>query len=275
MEAVIEIAGRTVHVSMAPVRPVEGVQLGAVALLRDVSVQAQAGAEHERRLAELTDQNRKLARAAKQLRDLAWASKEAAARTQQSAEPERRYTRPGEVDLQRVIDETVQAAAPLTGGKPVSVVRAHEVGLPSVRADEAQVREALFNLLTNAIEYVQEGQIAVSALRGDGYVVTSIAHTGARISPRYVEAAYDVFSQGPLMGPAETDALRTKLMAIRRSVEAIGGKTWVKNKETLIIYFSLPGGLPLSPGAETPLLARVQPDDPRSLLPSLPSLADN
>jgi PAS domain S-box-containing protein len=256
MEAVLDLSGRTVRMSMAPVRATVGAQLGAVALLRDVTPQVKASAERERQLAELQEENQKLAQAARRMRELAWAGK--------------REAREQGTDLQEVIDEAVQTVAPLTGGKPVSVVRALEVGLPKVKADAALIQGILVDLLKSSVEHVADGQIAVSASCGDGYVVTSVAHTGATIAPQYVEAARMVFDSGRPLAPAGQDDLWARLSAVRRVVENSGGKTWVKNKETLIIYFSLPGGPPTSLAQASALLMRVR-DGGTDPVPPLPA----
>ena len=232
LEVVFEIAGRAVQMSMAPIEATGGAQLGVVALLRDVTAQVRAEAEMEQQLAGLREQNRQLAEAVEHLRELVWAGKMELAL--------------GDTDLQELIEDAVNSVTPLIGDKPVTVVRALEFGLPVIRADETRIRQVLLNLLTNAVKYTKEGQIAVSASHGKGYVVASIAHIGASIAPQYVEAVCERFGRADDPTLWKTDGLRLELSTSRRLVELHGGKMWVRNGRVLIIYLGLPIAGPAS-----------------------------
>jgi len=226
LEVVLRIAGRAVQTSMAPIESSSGAQLGVAALMRDVTAQAEAEEERERQLARLHKQKRELAKAAEHMRKLVWAGKMDLAL--------------GDTDLRELVGEVVRDVAPLIGGKPVTVVRALEFGLPTIRADKGRVRQVLLNLLTNAIKYTKEGQIAVSASHGKGYVIVSIAHIGARVASRYVEAIYEGLGRTEDPVSRKMDGLRLSLSASRRLIELHGGKIWVRKGRMLIIHFGLP-----------------------------------
>jgi signal transduction histidine kinase len=226
MEAVFEIAGRAVRTSMAPIEAAEGKQQGVVALLRDVTAQVQAEADRERQLAHLWEQNQELEKAAEHLQDLAWVGKMDLALR--------------DMDLQELIEDAVTAASALVGDKPVTLLRALELDLPVVQADRTRLRQVLLNLLSTAIKHMEQGQIAVSALRGKGYAVVSIAHIGRNISPQYVEALCEEFGWVDEVVSRKVDGLRLGLSVSRRLIELHGGKTWVRKGRVLVLYFGLP-----------------------------------
>ncbi|MGI8480273.1 MAG: sensor histidine kinase, partial [Gaiellaceae bacterium] len=87
--------------------------------------------------------------------------------------------RRGQVDIGRLVDEAV-AAAVLGGGN----VRAEVDGdLPLLRADPLRLRQALDNLVSNAVRHAgSTAEVLVSAQQGDGAVLLSVADTGAGVS---------------------------------------------------------------------------------------------
>jgi len=79
------------------------------------------------------------------------------------------------IDIGRLVEETV-AAAVLGGGN----VRAEvDDGLPSLHVDPLRLRQALDNLVSNALVHSDStAEVIVSARRGDGAVLLSVADTG-------------------------------------------------------------------------------------------------
>jgi len=226
LEIVFEVAGRAVRTSMASIESSGGAQLGVVALMRDITAQVRAKAERDQQLADLQEQNQQLAEAAEHLQELVWAGKMELALS--------------DTDLQELIEDAVTSVAPLIGDKPVTVVRALEFGLPSIRADKTRLRQVLLNLLTNAIKYTREGQIAVSASHGKGYVIVSVAHIGASVASHYVEAVYEGLGRAEDPSSRKMDGLRLSLSTSRRLIELHGGRIWVRKGRVLIIYLGLP-----------------------------------
>ena len=70
MEAVFEVSDRVVQTSIGPVENGEGIQLGVVAVLRDVTALAGAEVERDQLMTELQDHSQQLEAAAEQLREL-------------------------------------------------------------------------------------------------------------------------------------------------------------------------------------------------------------
>ncbi len=68
--ATFEVAGRVVQMSMGPVKASGGLQLGVVAVLRDVTTLARAEAEREQLLVDLQEHSRQLEEAAEQLQEI-------------------------------------------------------------------------------------------------------------------------------------------------------------------------------------------------------------
>ncbi|MEX0850392.1 MAG: ATP-binding protein [Gaiellaceae bacterium] len=96
----------------------------------------------------------------------------------------------GEVDIARLVAETVGAAI-LRGGNVRAVV---DPGLPFVEADPLRVKQALDNLVSNALTYSGAAhEVVVSADEGDGHVRLSVSDEGEGIP---IEEQERIFEAG-------------------------------------------------------------------------------
>jgi two-component system, OmpR family, sensor kinase len=97
--------------------------------------------------------------------------------------------RPTKVDVRRLVDETVVAWA-LTGGN-VRADIAPGVAL-HIEGDRLRLRQALDNLVGNALAHSPEGEeVVVGATPGDGDVLISVVDRGVGIPPEEHERIFD------------------------------------------------------------------------------------
>lgn len=82
-----------------------------------------------------------------------------------------------DVDISRLVDETV-AAAVLRGGNVWAEVVA---GLPALRADPLRLRQALDNLVSNALVHSGSDEVVVQARRGNTSIMVAVTDTGVGI----------------------------------------------------------------------------------------------
>jgi signal transduction histidine kinase len=96
-----------------------------------------------------------------------------------------RQLRPASVSLSSTVADVVRALEPDLEEK---AIRLHvQEGLPVIEADEPQLRQALFNLLINAIQAVdQGGEIVVAGLKSDSHqAVLEIRDDGPGVPPEH------------------------------------------------------------------------------------------
>jgi PAS domain S-box-containing protein len=97
-------------------------------------------------------------------------------------------------DLPELLRETVRLLKPLAEAKGLDL-RA-DIALPegaTIKADRARMRQILFNVIGNGINYTTEGSVTMSARAEDGGVVFDVADTGPGIAPDKLEAIFDRF----------------------------------------------------------------------------------
>jgi len=148
----------------------------------------------------------------------------------------------GDVDMAELVEDAVSITATLIEDKPIELVQMLEPDLPVIRADKTRVRQVLLNLLTNAVKYTEEGRVAVSVSRDDGYVVVSVADTGIGIPLEYRETIFEEFGRVDASTTRKVDGLGLGLSISRRLVELHGGRIWLESEVGIgsVFHFSLP-----------------------------------
>ena len=102
-------------------------------------------------------------------------------------------------DLNKLIDEVEATARPLAAKNTNSFVVHRGDNLGSIRADATKLRQAIFNLLSNAAKFTQNGTVTLSARRlkemNGEWIEVAVADTGIGISREQQQALFSNFSQ--------------------------------------------------------------------------------
>jgi signal transduction histidine kinase len=95
----------------------------------------------------------------------------------------------------------------------------------AVMADERRLRQALFNLVSNAIKYTgPRGQVVLRADRDDDEVVLSVADTGPGISAEDQTRVFEKFERGGHTGGGRVPGLGIGLSLVKSFIELHGGR---------------------------------------------------
>lgn len=115
--------------------------------------------------------------------------------------------------------------------------------LPSVAADPGLLRQALVNLLSNALKFSQhagEPRVEVGAQRsGSGYVI-SVRDNGAGFEPARAAELFQPFKR--LDSSGRFDGSGVGLTIVRRIIERHGGRVWAEGQpgQGATFFFWLP-----------------------------------
>ena len=99
------------------------------------------------------------------------------------------------VDLDKLIDEIEATARPLAAKNANSFMVERGPDLGVMRADITKLRQAIFNLLSNAAKFTQNGQITLSVKRNGDWMEIAVADTGIGISQEQQKVLFSNFTQ--------------------------------------------------------------------------------
>ena len=99
------------------------------------------------------------------------------------------------IDLDKLIDDVEATARPLAAKNTNSFVVERGSSLGTMRADATKLRQAIFNLLSNAAKFTQNGQITLAARRNADWLEIAVIDTGIGISREQQNALFSNFTQ--------------------------------------------------------------------------------
>ena len=111
-----------------------------------------------------------------------------------------------------------------------------------VNADKSRINQVIYNLLTNAIKFTEEGTVSVSVIKKQrknhmGEIILSVKDSGTGIHPEILPRLFSKFATGSEIGTG------LGLFISKSIVEAHGGRIWGENNtdgKGAIFVFSLP-----------------------------------
>ncbi len=166
----------------------------------------------EAEIANLYGQTRHLTRLVNDLRELAL------------AESKQLHLEKHPTDLNSLLAETIQALEPLAAEKSVRLIY-QPAQLPELSVDPTRIRQALFNLLSNALRHTpSDGEILVAGNQAKGEVVLSVKDSGEGLLPDQLAAVFDRFYRADKSRSRETGGTGLGLAIVKAIVESHGGQ---------------------------------------------------
>ncbi len=134
--------------------------------------------------------------------------------------------------LVRDIAAVIQPLAAKNANR-LAVLCPDEVG--TMRADLTKVRQALFNLLSNACKFTDRGAISLAVARevrdGQDWMVFSVSDTGIGMTPEQLTRLFEVFSQADAATTRKYGGTGLGLALSRRLCRMMGGDVTVDSEE--------------------------------------------
>jgi signal transduction histidine kinase len=127
-------------------------------------------------------------------------------------------------DLAALVDETLQVFAPLAEEQGVQLDR--QLGpVPEICVDAARIRQALHNLLANALRYTPPGGCVALLGRLDGDLVElAVQDSGAGLEAEQLGLVFERFYRGDPSRSRDTGGSGLGLAIVKAIVEAHGGR---------------------------------------------------
>ncbi len=149
------------------------------------------------------------------------------------------------VDIGQMVESVAAAYRPRAEGKALLYNVEVEDGLPVVIGDPTLLRQAISNLIDNAVQYTYTGSVNVRAQAGDeNHVVVEVQDTGPGISRADQVRLFERFYRVKRRESLESKGTGLGLAIVKSIIERRhGGRVWVKSKLGVgsSFFFVLPG----------------------------------
>ncbi len=182
-------------------------------------------------------------------------------------------------DLAELIDEAVATVRPLAARSGNELVVEKDARLGCVRGDMTKLRQALFNLLSNAAKFTHDGLIRISARRrdegGSDWIVLTVSDTGLGMSAEQMARVFEPFVQADGSTTRKYGGTGLGLAITRRFCRMMGGDVTVESEPgrgstfTIRVPAFIPDPVPKA-ATTTPISAEV----PRTASAPLEAPAD-
>ncbi|MFM2152510.1 MAG: hypothetical protein RL199_945 [Pseudomonadota bacterium] len=135
-----------------------------------------------------------------------------------------------EFDLGALVDELLGELEPLVARSGLTVAQ-RLPALAPLRTDRQKLKQALQNLVVNALKFTSTGGVTVSARAvGDRHVEVDVVDTGIGIAEEHLARIFEAFEQVDGV-PTRTQAgTGLGLALVRRLAEALGGTVRVQSR---------------------------------------------
>jgi len=143
-----------------------------------------------------------------------------------------------------LVQEVVSTARSLVEARGLALHTEVEPGLPPLWLDPTRIRQVLFNLLSNAARFTDEGSITVGVRQQEDQVIFAVVDTGTGIAPGDISCIFEEFEQADGSTRRRHGGAGLGLAISKRFVELHDGRIWVESQvgRGSKFYFSLPTG---------------------------------
>jgi hypothetical protein len=133
-----------------------------------------------------------------------------------------------------IIQDAINMAEPLAQRNGNTLTTHYNKHLGTLRADLTRVRQCLFNLLSNACKFTENGTITVTASReeieGRDWIIFEVKDTGIGIKPDQIHKMFQPFTQADHSSTRKYSGTGLGLTITKRFCEMMGGHITVSSE---------------------------------------------
>lgn len=146
------------------------------------------------------------------------------------------------LQLEPLLEEMHRTFQTLFIDRPVTLTQEWNEPLPTLNADETRLRQILFNLLSNASKFTDEGEIALGAKIVDSAVLIWVRDTGIGIAPEDQARMFRDFEQAESDDSRQRGGTGLGLSICRWLVELHGGQVGLESNvgQGSKFFFTIP-----------------------------------
>ncbi|MBI4391054.1 MAG: HAMP domain-containing protein, partial [candidate division NC10 bacterium] len=141
-----------------------------------------------------------------------------------------------------VVESVAATVRPLAQQKGLALVVEVEPGLPEGYGDAQRIRQALLNLVGNAVKFTEAGEIQIRACRQEAMFLFQVADTGIGVPGEVLDQIFEPFRQADASVTREHGGVGLGLSIAKRFVEMHGGRIWAESTpgRGSLFAFSIP-----------------------------------
>jgi signal transduction histidine kinase len=141
---------------------------------------------------------------------------------------EKNYTH---IDVNKVIDQVYTQYEMLAHKRDIHLIRGPVEMLPKIFAEETYLRQAIINLVDNAIKYSPEGSTVevICRLAKDSFVEIMVMDEGIGIGDAEQSQLFSEFFRGEEAQSVTGDGTGLGLVLVKQIIEEFGGEVFVKS----------------------------------------------
>jgi CheY-like chemotaxis protein/two-component sensor histidine kinase len=137
---------------------------------------------------------------------------------------------PAELDVADLVEMAVEGVRPAADAKRITLSVEVDDANAVTRADADRLRQAVWNLLTNAVKFTpKEGKVRVRLQREASDLALTVEDTGEGIPPSFLPHVFETFSQADTSAARRHSGLGIGLSIAKHIVELHGGSIEAKS----------------------------------------------
>ncbi len=159
-------------------------------------------------------------------------------------------------DLREVVERLTETLGVRAHEKKLELAARVMPDVPlSLAGDPLRLRQVLINLLGNAIKFTERGEVVLTVendpeANAPGMLRFIVRDTGIGIPPESLKTVFESFTQADSSTTRNYGGSGLGLAIVRRLVELMGGKIWVKSRPGVGSTFSFTAPFVVLPAAE-------------------------
>jgi len=133
------------------------------------------------------------------------------------------------VDINLIIDQVITAHLPLAVSRGIRLIFEPQAQIPYTLGDSSQLVRVITNLVSNAIQYTNKGEVRVRSFLHDDQVCITVSDTGIGIDDEDKEHIFERFYRGKQVRQSKTHGTGLGLAIVKEIVDKHGGKIEVQS----------------------------------------------
>lgn len=138
---------------------------------------------------------------------------------------------PERVSLEEIISSVVEELKIRAGDKNLYLRwEKPKKALPKIMIDKEKIRQALFNVVDNAIKYTERGGVTIELRKHNSSLLTKVSDTGVGLTKEELPYLFESFSRGKAGVQFWPEGIGLGLYIARRLLEMHNGRIWAGSK---------------------------------------------